>query len=97
MQITIQRSTNAGKKYMAQVGEKTVHFGAKGYEDFTTHKDEKRKASYLARHKPTENWTLSGVDTAGFWARWLLWNRPSITASIQDINARVKSLKVIMR
>ena len=51
MQATIQRSTNAGKKYMAQVGEKTVHFGASGYGDYTTHKDEKRKASYLARHK----------------------------------------------
>ena len=97
MQVTIQRSTNAGKKYMAQVGEKTVHFGAKGYEDFTTHKDEKRKASYLARHKSTENWTLTGIHTAGFWARWLLWNQPSISASIQNINARFKSRKVTMR
>ena len=97
MQIIIQKSSNAGKKYMARVGEKTVNFGAKGYGDFTTHNDEKRKASYLARHKPTEDWTLSGVDTAGFWARWLLWNRQSISASIQDINSRFKSLKVIMR
>ena len=97
MQVTITKSTNAGKKYMAQIGEKTVHFGASGYGDFTTHKDEKRKASYLARHKPTEDWTLTGIHTAGFWARWLLWNQPSINASIQDINARFKSLKVTTR
>ena len=66
MQITIQRSSRAGKKWMAKVNNKTVHFGATGYEDFTTSKDEKRKASYLAGHKTSEDWTLAGVDTAGF-------------------------------
>ena len=97
MQITIQRSSRAGKKWMAKVNNKTVHFGATGYEDFTTSKDEKRKASYLARHKTSEDWTLAGVDTAGFWARWLLWNKPSITASIRDINQRFTSLSVSLR
>ena len=97
MQISIQKSTRAGKKYMAKVGEKTLHFGALGYQDFTTSRDEKRKTSYLARHKTSEDWTLAGVDTAGFWARWILWNKPSITASISDINQRFKSLSVSMR
>ena len=97
MQITIQKSSRAGKKYMAKVGDKTVHFGATGYEDYTTHKDEKRKAAYLARHRTKEDWTLSGVDTAGFWARHLLWNEPSLTASVADINKRFKSLSVKMR
>ena len=82
---------------MARVNEKTVHFGARGYEDYTTHKDEKRKASYLARHRTKEDWTLSGVDTAGFWARHLLWNEPSLGASVADINKRFKSLSVKMR
>ena len=76
---------------------RTIHFGATGYEDFTTSNDQKRKASYLARHKANEEWTLAGVDTAGFWARWLLWNKPSITASIRDINQRFTSLNVSMR
>ena len=97
MQITIQRSSRAGKKYMAKVNNKTIHFGATGHEDFTTSKDEKRKASYLARHKTSEDWTLAGVDTAGFWARWLLWNKPSITASIRDINQRFSTLNLSMR
>ena len=97
MQITIQKSSRAGKKYMAEVNNKTIHFGATGYEDFTTSKDEKRKASYLARHKTSEDWTLSGIDSAGFWARWLLWNKPSITASIRDINQRFSTLSVSMR
>ena len=72
----------------------TVHFGATGYQDFTQHGDEKRKASYLARHKKNEDWTLRGVETAGFWARWLLWNKPSIAQSIADINRRFSSLTV---
>ena len=97
MQVIIQKSNRVGKKYMARVNEKTVHFGAMGYEDYTTHKDEKRKASYLARHRTKEDWTLGGVDTAGFWARWLLWNKPSITSSIRDINQRFTTLNVSMR
>ena len=75
----------------------TVHFGATGYQDFTQHGDEERKASYLARHKAREDWTLQGMESAGFWARWLLWNQPSISASIRDINQRFRSLSVSMR
>ena len=82
---------------MAKVGDKTVHFGATGYHDFTTSKDEKRKASYLARHKTAEDWTLAGIESAGFWARWVLWNKPSLSASIKDINQRFTSLSVSMR
>lgn len=25
-----------------------------------------------------ESWTATGVGTAGFWSRWLLWSRPSL-------------------
>jgi hypothetical protein len=25
-----------------------------------------------------EDWSLGGVNTAGFWSRWLLWSYPSI-------------------
>ena len=82
---------------MARMDGKTVHFGASGYQDYTTHGDEQRKASYLARHRTTENWTLSGINTAGFWARHLLWNEPSLSASVADDNRRFKSLNVKMR
>ena len=73
----------------------TVHFGATGYQDFTQHGDEERKASYLARHKAREDWTLAGAKTAGFYARWILWNKPSLAESIADINRRFKSLNVV--
>ena len=67
----------------------TVHFGATGYQDFTQHGDEKRKAAYLLRHEARENWTLKG-----FWARWLLWNKPSPRASVADIQQRFTNLSV---
>ena len=44
MQVTITRSKKADKKYDAIVdGKKTVSFGAKGYSDYTQHKDKERK------------------------------------------------------
>ena len=83
---------------MAQVGEdKTVHFGATGYQDYTQHGYKERKAAYLSRHKVNEDWTLKGVKSGGFWARWLLWNEPSIIASVADVNKRFESLSVSMR
>ena len=83
----LSRSTRAQKKYQVEVDGRTIHFGAAGYEDFTTHKDPKRKARYLARHSG-EDW--SDPTTAGFWARWLLWNQPTLQASIKDVNRRFR-------
>ena len=69
--------TNSGRK---------IYFGAAGMSDFTKHKDEARKQRYINRH--SENWGKSGIDTAGFWSRWLLWNKPSIKESYDDIKRR---------
>ena len=75
-------------------GGPTIHFGAKGYDDFTLTGNEERKAAYLRRHRKNEDWTLQGVESAGFWARWLLWNKPSLAESIADLNRRFTSLSV---
>ncbi len=58
-----------------------VYFGQASASDFTLHKNEQRKKLYINRHKNTENWSKSGIDTAGFWARWLLWHLPTIKES----------------
>ena len=82
------------KKWQVRVptekGHKIIAFGQLGAEDFTTHKDEDRKRLYLARHKPRENW--EDPYTAGFWSRWLLWNKPSLRESIRAL--RPKGIKV---
>lgn len=63
-----------------------VRFGAAGMSDYTKHKDEERKRRYLERHKARENW--EDPLTAGFWSRWLLWNKPKIRESLADLKAR---------
>ena len=90
--MRLEKSSRPAKKYMVRFDGKTVHFGAAGYEDFTTHGDENRKKRYLARHKH-EEWGRDGVHTAGFWARWILWNKPTIQQSVQDINKTVQTAR----
>lgn len=84
------KSDKPDKKYFIITNDnKKVYFGASGYEDYTIHKDQKRKELYIKRHsKMNENWTKSGINTAGFWSRWLLWNLPTIKESYEDIKKR---------
>lgn len=85
-----EKSNIIGKKYKVVVssnGKKhTIHFGASGYEDFTQHKDEERKKRYITRHESREDW--ENPLTAGFWARWILWNKPTVDASLADTRRR---------
>lgn len=74
------------KRGPARVRVKCVSFGDRRYGNYTTHKDPKRKANYIQRHKKRENWR--DMKTAGFWAKNLLWNKPSLAASIRDVERR---------
>ena len=85
-EVIIQKSTNKNKKFMANVNGKLIHFGAAGFSDYLHHTDEGRKQLYIKRHEQRENW--NDPTTAGFWSRWLLWNKNTIDDSITDINKR---------
>lgn len=75
----------ADKKYQVILPTgRSLKFGANGYSDYTKHKDNARKERYISRHQKRENWTKSGIGSNGFWSRWILWNKPSLSASIQD-------------
>jgi L-rhamnose mutarotase len=74
------------KYYIITDKNKKVYFGASGMSDYTIHKDEARKQRYINRHQKNENW--NDINTAGAWSRWLLWNKPSIRASYNDIKSR---------
>ena len=94
--IVIQPSNKKGKKYDAVIdGKKTVSFGASGYSDFTKHKDEDRKNNYIARHKPNQNW--KDHTTAGSFAKNILWNKPTIKASIRDTNRKFPDLNIKLK
>ena len=72
------------------------HFGSKDYENYTDHGDDKRKASYLARHKANENWTKRGIHSAGFWSCWLLWNEKPLVKAARDIEKRF-GVRIVMK
>ena len=83
--LSIARSTNPDKKYMA-VFERdgrplTTHFGAKGMSDMTQHGDPERRLAYLKRHRANEDW--NDPTTAGALSRWILWETPSIRKNIE--------------
>jgi hypothetical protein len=86
--VQLKKSTNPKKKYMAVFYNeerkkiKTTHFGASGMSDFTIHKDEERKQQYISRHSANEN--FNDYKTAGALSRWILWHKPSISASYND-------------
>lgn len=90
--LSIGESTKPDKKMSAvflneETGrKKTVHFGAKGMNDFTITKDPEAKQRYIDRHSKNENW--NDPTSAGALSRWVLWNKPSKYASIVDYKRR---------
>ena len=62
MIIYISESGRANKKWKAETeGHRAVHFGQRGADDFTIHRDEAARQAYIARHGSKENWGRTGV------------------------------------
>jgi hypothetical protein len=96
MHVEISPSDRKDKKFKAVIdNRRTVHFGSKGASDFTLHKDSERKQRYLDRHRANENWT--DPQTAGFYAKNILWNKPTIQGSVRDTNERFKDLHITFK
>ena len=94
--VYILKSHRRGKKFDAIVnGEKVISFGAEGMEDFTIHKDEERKNRYIKRHEKREDW--GNAYSAGFYSRWLLWNKPTLKESVEDLNKRFHNYHFVLR
>ena len=84
MEVVIQRSRRKDKKLDAVIdGKKTISFGQKNASDFTL-QDDDRKERYIAKHQKNENWR--DPKTAGFYSRFILWNKPTLEASVNDLN-----------
>ena len=94
MYVSIGKSTRQGKKMVAVFYDeakkkiKTTHFGASGYEDYTTHGEMQRKMNYIARHKDREDW--NDYMSSGSLSRWILWNKPTLSESIKDYMNKFK-------
>jgi hypothetical protein len=93
--VEIMKSKYPNKKftiilYYADDGKKrkTLQIGQANAEDFTLGASETKKQAYIKRHQARENHGISGIETRGFWARHLLWNQPTISESIKDIEKK---------
>jgi hypothetical protein len=86
--VQLNKSKIEGKKYTAVFYDeqrkkiKTINFGASGMSDFIKHKNEEKKERYISRHSANENW--NDYMTAGSLSRWILWNKPTLSASYND-------------
>jgi hypothetical protein len=95
--VYLFKSPRPEKKYRVVLDNgRKVDFGAVGYSDYTIHKDYDRMKLYESRHRKRENWTKSGIGSAGFWSKWILWNKPSLINSIKDTEKKF-GIKIIRR
>jgi hypothetical protein len=74
--ISVSRSTNPDKKYMAVFDRDgrsvTTHFGAKGYTDHTMGASEDQRQNYIRRHTNSRE-DFSDPTTAASLSRYILW------------------------
>lgn len=89
--VSVEPSERKGKKYVAVFKDergkyKRTHFGAAGMDDFTLTGNVEARARYWKRHGKDLN---TGDPTrAGFLSFFLLWNKPTLEASIKDYKRR---------
>ena len=70
----LEISTRKNKKYMVKNNNKYIHFGDIRFEDFTKHKDEKRRLNYLKRASKIKGDWAKNKYSANFLSIILLWN-----------------------
>ena len=105
MEVVLTKSKKPGEKYDARIdGTKTVSFGQKGASDYTKHKNQIEKIGVYIyiyrereRHKKNEGWAKPGAKTAGSYSKHVLWNKPVLKESVDDMNKRFEGLNVKMK
>lgn len=93
--IGIEKSNRKFKKFVAKFkieGKiKLVHFGDNRYEDYTIHKDSKRRDNYLQRHKKNiEGYFITPGALSGF----ILWGPyPDIDKNIKNYRLKLAGFR----
>jgi len=91
--ISIKKSNQKGKKLMAKfdIGgrSRVIHFGASGMSDYTRHRDKIRRNRYIFRH--FKDLKTNDPTRAGYLSMFVLWNKPSLQASITDYRRRLNT------
>ena len=95
--VVIQRSKNPKKKYDAIFnGNKTISFGASGYEDYTIHKDDKRRENYIKRHG-NEDWGRGNIEYAAWLSRYILLEKPTLESAVRNVNSMYRDVRFRLR
>jgi hypothetical protein len=73
--VSLAPSSRKNKKYEIVFMKEnskplTIHFGSKNSQTYIDHGDKNKRAAYIARHAPNENWN---EVNAGSLSRYLLW------------------------
>jgi len=92
MKFTLEPANDGKHKWVGVFTDETtkderrIPFGAKGYEDYTQHKNHLRKENYLQRHRTREDW--NDPKTAGALSRWILWDVPDLQDAVRRFRRR---------
>ena len=92
--VSVRQSTRLDKRMMADFQTKKIHFGAKNGSTFVDHQDMKIKENWIKRHKVNSD--FNDFDSAGSLARYILWNKSNLHASIRDLNKRQKQYMFVL-
>ena len=91
--ISITKSHRPDKKLDATFEKdghtKTTSFGARGMDDFTKTHNTEQKERYRTRH--AKDLQTHDPTRAGYLSWWILWNKPTIGASIRDYKSHFTS------
>ena len=89
MNLYITKSKITNKKYDLLDSDKKyiISFGDPIYQNYTMHKDDDRKNNYLSR-RGKEDHNAKNIKSAAFMSAHLLWGKPTLQASISDVNKR---------
>lgn len=102
--VSLDPSSDGKTKYMITFfNEDTnrlniVKFGSKPNNDYTIYykqdkdKAEQMKKAYIARHSVRED--FDDYTSRGALSRWILWNLPTVDASLKDYLKRFKIKKI---
>jgi hypothetical protein len=85
--VKLEKANNKKHKWVATFDDgKKTKFGSYGMDDFTLTGDEKQRDRYRARHQ--KDLKTNDPQRAGYLSYYVLWNLPTIEASVRDFNKR---------
>lgn len=85
--VKLEKANDGKHKYIATFEDGTrTKFGAFGMNDYTLTGDKEAKRLYELRHK--KDLDTKDPKRAGYLSMFILWNKPTIEASVKDYNRR---------